>query len=138
MCGSFHVVNRITYGSAVQAYLGISFESINFVIWKDLALCRGTDYEIWFPAVGQSDPMHLRSAASICNECKVQTECLNEALDNSDYVGFWGGTNERERKEIRLLLQANPDQEPRNLIQEVRILKRRRGWRGPNRDTGDR
>ena len=108
------------------------------MIWKERASCRGSDTEIWFPAVGQSDPMHLRSASDICFRCQVQTECLNEALANTDYVGYWGGTNERERKKLRLLIKSHPDQEPRNLIPKVRIVRRRRGWREPNHDNDDR
>ncbi len=93
---------------------------------------------MWFPAVGQSDPMRFREAIKICSGCPVQTPCLNEAIANHDYVGIWGGTNERERRSLRELLQANPDVSPRDLIPKVRTLKRRRGWRGPSRGNDDK
>lgn len=37
------------------------------------------------------------AAKRICAECPVKRECLDWALDNSEY-GTWGGQTEKERR----------------------------------------
>ena len=72
--------------------------------WRDRALCRETDPELFFPigttghAVGT-----IEQAKSICSGCQVVGECLDYALANREKVGVWGGATERERR--RLLRQ---------------------------------
>jgi WhiB family redox-sensing transcriptional regulator len=44
-------------------------------------------------------------AKSVCQGCKVRTECLADALDNRTEFGVWGGLTERER---RALLRRRP------------------------------
>lgn len=41
-------------------------------------------------------------AKRICSDCPVRMECLNYALAlNQSAAGVWGGTNERERKNLK-------------------------------------
>jgi WhiB family redox-sensing transcriptional regulator len=40
-------------------------------------------------------------AKQLCARCTVQTECLKYALAVPDLVGYWAGTNERERRRLR-------------------------------------
>jgi hypothetical protein len=37
------------------------------------------------------------AAQAICSARKVQPECINYARADSETMGFWGGTSERER-----------------------------------------
>jgi WhiB family transcriptional regulator, redox-sensing transcriptional regulator len=38
---------------------------------------------------------------SVCARCPDRTECLELALCDPTLVGCWGGTDERERRELR-------------------------------------
>jgi len=67
------------------------------VHWSYLALCAQTDPEIFFPAKGES----TAPAKRVCLACEVRTECLDDALANSDRMGVWGGLSERERRRVR-------------------------------------
>ena len=62
--------------------------------WMELAACAGMPIDVFFPAQGQT----AAAARAICSTCKVQPECLNYARADSDTMGFWGGTSERERR----------------------------------------
>lgn len=62
--------------------------------WRDEALCREVDLELFFPRKGE------RPARSICARCPVQPECLDEALDARIRWGIWGGTTERDRRKL--------------------------------------
>jgi hypothetical protein len=45
-------------------------------------------------------PKEINSAKQICSECQFIQPCLEYAL-TADVYGVWGGTTEKERKEIR-------------------------------------
>ena len=62
--------------------------------WMELAACAGMPIEVFFPVKGQT----AETARAICSTCKVQPECLDYARADSDTMGFWGGTSERERQ----------------------------------------
>ena len=38
---------------------------------------------------------------TFCNRCPVRIECLNAALNNSEYYGVWGGTTWEVRQALR-------------------------------------
>jgi WhiB family transcriptional regulator, redox-sensing transcriptional regulator len=62
--------------------------------WKLQGLCREVDPDTFFPDVGES----TRPAKFVCRRCKVQTECLEYALENEEAFGVWGGMSARERR----------------------------------------
>ena len=62
--------------------------------WMELAAGAGMPIEVFVPAKGQT----AAAARAICATCKVQPECLDYARADSDTIGFWGGTSERERR----------------------------------------
>lgn len=71
------------------------------------AACKGPQRELFFPP-GYSERKHERldrerRAKAICAACIMKEECLQRglALDKSEDVGIWGGTNEKDRREIR-------------------------------------
>lgn len=64
--------------------------------WQKDAVCKGSDPAKFYPGVGQS----IGPARKICNECPVEVECRDYALENLEY-GVWGGTSERQRVKIR-------------------------------------
>ena len=72
--------------------------------WRDDALCRQVDPELFFPESGKS----AGPAKRICNgdpgrdipPCPVRDACLAYAL-TEHMTGVWGGLSERERGRIR-------------------------------------
>ncbi len=67
--------------------------------WRDLALCREVDSEMFFPPRGGS----AQPAKRICGQCSVRVECLTEALSYpaQDDHGIRGGLSGRERLALR-------------------------------------
>lgn len=65
--------------------------------WQESANCINKDPDIFFPERGAS----TKEAKAICKECDVREECLEYAFKNGERRGIWGGTSERERRQIR-------------------------------------
>lgn len=70
--------------------------------WRDHALCRDTDPELFFP-VGTTGPalVSIHHAKQVCSQCTVARECLDYALATNQDSGVWGGLSEEERRVIR-------------------------------------
>src|ERR1700733_3265627 len=70
--------------------------------WRDLAACRDSDPELFFP-VGNAGPSLLQvdRAKQVCGGCSVRTRCLEWALASGQEAGVWGGTSEEERHALR-------------------------------------
>lgn len=71
-------------------------------LWRDHALCRETDPELFFP-VGTTGVAldQIDRAKEVCGECPVTNECLEFALETNQDSGIWGGLSEDERRAIR-------------------------------------
>lgn len=70
--------------------------------WRDHALCRDTDPDLFFPVgtTGQA-LVSIDHAKRVCDECTVTRECLDFALETNQDSGIWGGLSEEERRSIR-------------------------------------
>ncbi len=64
--------------------------------WREAALCREVDPELWFPEVGESP----HEAKRICSICPVRAACLADALHRREPHGVWGGLTTNERHDI--------------------------------------
>ena len=75
--------------------------------WRDLASCRDTDPDLFFP-VGTTGPAieQIAQAKRVCAECLVQADCLEYAISTNQDSGVWGGTSEEERRQMRRARQA--------------------------------
>jgi WhiB family transcriptional regulator, redox-sensing transcriptional regulator len=73
--------------------------------WRKNAICRDTDPDLFFP-VGTTGYalVQIDKAKQVCDECPVQHDCLQYALDTNQDSGIWGGTSEEERRTMRRLL----------------------------------
>ena len=65
--------------------------------WRELAACRGTDLEVFFPGRGET----AGPARQVCAGCPVRQPCLDYAITNRIVYGVWGGLTERERRALR-------------------------------------
>jgi len=65
--------------------------------WRELAACRGTDLEVFFPGRGES----AGPARQVCAACPVRQPCLDYAISNRISHGIWGGLTERERRALQ-------------------------------------
>lgn len=70
--------------------------------WRDRALCRDTDPDLFFPVgtTGQA-LVQIDHAKRVCQQCVVSHECLDFALATNQDSGIWGGLSEEERRVIR-------------------------------------
>jgi WhiB family redox-sensing transcriptional regulator len=70
--------------------------------WRDRALCRDTDPELFFPIGTTGTALHaIDYAKRVCEQCSVTQECLDFALETNQDSGIWGGLSEEERRSIR-------------------------------------
>ena len=63
--------------------------------WRDDAICRDTDPELFFP-VGTTGHalVQIDRAKEVCDECNVAKQCLDFALETNQDSGIWGGQHE--------------------------------------------
>lgn len=69
--------------------------------WRDAALCRRYEAELWFP-VGTTGPALAQTinAKRICQICPSAEPCLETALADLSLSGIWGATTHDERKQF--------------------------------------
>lgn len=66
--------------------------------WRDDALCRQVDPEVWFPEKGGDNGA---AAKTVCAVCPVAAECLEFAVVTWQRSGVWGGKTYRDLAKIR-------------------------------------
>ena len=85
--------------------------------WMMLAICRQVDPELFFPSSSNDATDGLittiRRAKVICQQCPVQLQCLDAALENNERHGIWGGINfgtsrSRAREDLRIQRRVTP------------------------------
>ncbi len=66
--------------------------------WRDRAVCREEDPDLFFP-IGNTGPalLQIEEAKAVCRRCPVMERCLDWALMTREGAGVWGGTTEAER-----------------------------------------
>jgi WhiB family transcriptional regulator, redox-sensing transcriptional regulator len=76
--------------------------SVDPDMWRDVAACRDTDPDLFFP-VGTTGPAidQIAAAKAVCEQCDAKAPCLEFALTSNQDSGVWGGTSEEERRSLR-------------------------------------
>ena len=75
--------------------------------WRDDALCRNTDPELFFPiGTTGSAVVAIEEAKRLCMSCTVSKECLDFVLETNQDSGVWGGHSEEDRRAIRRVRAA--------------------------------
>ena len=65
--------------------------------WAGRAACRKHPDVNFFPGRGEDSA----PAKAVCTNCPVKDICLEVALRNVEKFGIWGGTSEKERRQLR-------------------------------------
>jgi WhiB family redox-sensing transcriptional regulator len=66
--------------------------------WREQANCRDMDPALFFAEAGGN--RMGAEAKTACDNCYVQVDCLQWALEHEDY-GWWANTSENERRKMR-------------------------------------
>lgn len=66
--------------------------------WRVQAACVDVDPEIFFP--NPADRAGIQAAKVICASCPVRAICREEALENRESDGVWGGLDEDQRRRL--------------------------------------
>ena len=78
--------------------------------WMFDGLCAShPNPDLWYPEKGWdsirvdggSARSQVREAKALCADCPVRLLCLENALQQGERYGIWGGKTERERRQIR-------------------------------------
>jgi len=76
--------------------------------WRQLAACRSTEPDLFFP-IGTTGPAvdQIDAAKRVCGGCDAMEPCLDFALATNQESGVWGGTSEEERRKLRKVWLAS-------------------------------
>ena len=91
---------------ALEAFVALTADSSTHLAiprdWRDVAACRDTDPDLFFP-VGTTGnaAQQIRAAKAVCDLCPAKEPCLQFAIENNQDSGVWGGTAEDERRVLR-------------------------------------
>ena len=66
----------------------------------ELAACKETDTDVFFPEPGKGYMQAIELAKGICSSCAIKTDCLAVALENN-YEGVWGGMTSLDRESYK-------------------------------------
>ena len=66
--------------------------------WYLHGACRGLDAAIFYPDPDIAED--ITRALAVCAGCDVRETCLAHALGRRELTGIWGGTTERERRQV--------------------------------------
>lgn len=100
------------------------------------ANCLGVEPDLFFPD-GAIAPTTEKQLRRICMNCNIMDECLDYAL-RVKVVGYWAGTTDAQRVELRKLLDIQPvriDQEYKNTF-ETNQAKNSRTYRERQKEAG--
>lgn len=76
--------------------------TVNLRQWRELAACRDSDPDLFFP-IGTTGPAieQIEEAKAVCQACIVREDCLQFSLNTNQEAGVWGGYAEDERRRLR-------------------------------------
>ncbi len=82
--------------------------------WASRGACQDSDPDLFFPITTSGPALQqIAQAKAVCARCPVRIDCLNYALETGQDAGVWGGTSEKERREIRSARTAAGSPPPR-------------------------
>lgn len=103
------VYNPSKYVSKQLARPTFEQPTVDEMEWRDEAECAGEDTELFFVQTDERGLMletvaerkwRVNVAKGICAECKVKTQCLEDAITTDEMYGVRGGMTPDERWEL--------------------------------------
>lgn len=86
---------------------------------SETALCKGLHSELFFPPILEDrtgpEVLYHQIAKMVCEQCPVQSECLQD--NKMEAFGVWGMTTPRERR--RGILRHPPNMLPSEYVKEL-------------------
>lgn len=94
--------NPKTNSEEQQVTLLAQAPTVNLRQWRELAACRDSDPDLFFP-IGTTGPAieQIEEAKAVCHACIVREDCLQFSLNTNQEAGVWGGYAEDERRRLR-------------------------------------
>lgn len=94
--------NPKTNSEEQQVTLLAQAPTVNLRQWRELAACRDSDPDLFFP-IGTTGPAieQIEEAKAVCQACIVREDCLQFSLNTNQEAGVWGGYAEDERRRLR-------------------------------------
>jgi len=74
--------------------------------FSEPANCEGIDTDMFFTEEDSKSYTYKESLIKICGNCKAKVECLEYAVSNYEILGWWGGTSEKQREDLRRARKA--------------------------------
>jgi WhiB family redox-sensing transcriptional regulator len=77
-------------------------------MWKfsQPANCEGIDTELFFTEEDSKNYPQREYLIKVCGNCKAKAECLEYAVNDYEVLGWWGGTSEKQREQMRRARKA--------------------------------
>lgn len=71
--------------------------------WHKHAACLDSSSDLFFMEIenAATNKQRIKEAKEICEVCPVRNACLQQAIDNGEGFGVWGGMTSRERAKVR-------------------------------------
>jgi len=81
--------------------------------WRHHAACRDVDPELFFPVAttGEAYDAQVAAAKAVCGRCRVQAQCLADAVARIP-DGIAGGLTEDERRALRAARRRSVTSDP--------------------------
>jgi WhiB family redox-sensing transcriptional regulator len=92
------------------------FIKTNRPSWYRNAACANLPLDLFFPERGQSRD---REVKAICIRCPVRVKCLEFAVKNSIFFGYWGGISVKGRKNLAAELKEKKTLEHIDVYKKV-------------------
>jgi WhiB family transcriptional regulator, redox-sensing transcriptional regulator len=69
--------------------------------WMTEGACHDEDPDLFFPiSASDAGVDQIRQARSVCDRCRVESDCLLYALNHRIKHGIWGGLTEQQRQSL--------------------------------------
>lgn len=77
-----------------------NFSFGNATRWET-ANCANTIFpDLFFPESAQEEQDSGQTIKAMCSTCPMKAKCLQVAIDNRDFYGYWGGMSGDERRRL--------------------------------------
>jgi len=80
--------------------LTFNFAFGNAQRWETAHCANISMPNLFFPDSAEEAKLSEPIIKEICDTCPMRLECLQVALDNKDFIGYWGGVSPNDRRKM--------------------------------------